>query len=144
MISTPSTFVVVERERRLPDPGIPDMHVIRVDPDRLRETPGVIPASRSVVLVAAEAVDEMVSLWPSLPADRRGRPFLFVVPADRPFLAAHLLGMGAVVVRDGQDPLSFGIAAVLARAFGPGVRTDEVVGEQAALPGKAGCGPEDP
>lgn len=144
MIATPSTFVVVEREHRLPDPGIPDMRVIRVDPDAVRQRPSVIPSTRSVVMVGAEAVEEMLSLWPTLPADRRGRPFLFVVPADRPFLAAHLLGMGAIVVREGQDLLSTGIAAVLTRAFGAGVRTDEIEPEWQAPAGKVSDGPEDP
>lgn len=144
MISTPSTFVVVEREHHLPDPGVPDMRVIRVAPDEIRLQPSVIPRTRSVVVVGAEAVEEMVALWPRLPSDRRLRPFLFVVPADRPFLAAHLLGMGAVVVREGQDLLSDGIAAVLARAFGAGVRTEEVAEIRQAPAGKVGNGPEDP
>ena len=144
MISTPSTFVVVERQSRLADPAVPDMRIVRVGPDDVRLQPSVIPSTRSVVMVAAEAVEEMLALWPTLPADRRGRPFLFVVPADRPFLAAHLLGMGAIVVREGQDLLSDGITAVLARAFGPGVRTEEIAHEWESLPGKAGNGPEDP
>ena len=144
MNATPSTFVVVEREHRLADPGVPDMRVLRVAPDEVRVQPSVIPSSRSVVMVAAEAVEEMLALWPTLPADRRGRPFLFLVPADRPFLAAHLLKMGAIVVREGQDLLADGITAVLARAFGPGVRTEEIAHEWEPLPGKVGHGPEDP
>jgi hypothetical protein len=144
LIATPSTFVVVEREPRLLDPGVPDMHVVRVGPEDVRARPSVIPSTRSVVMVAAEAVEEMLALWPTLPADRRGRPFLFVVPADRPFLAAHLLGLGAIVVREGRDLLADGITAVLARAFGPGVRTEEIAHEWESLPGKAGNGPEDP
>ncbi len=144
MNATPSTFVVVERERRLADPGVPDMRVLRVAPEQVRVQPSVIPTTRSVVMVAAEVVEEMLALWPTLPADRRVRPFLFVVPADRPFLAAHLLEMGAVVVREGQDLLANGIAAVLARAFGAGVRSGEIAEEREPFPGKAGDGPEDP
>jgi len=144
LIATPSTFVLVEREQRLADPEVPDMRVIHVVPAQVRQMPSVIPSTRSVVMVAAEAVEEMSALWPTLPADRRNRPFLFVVPADRPFLAAHLLGLGAVVVREGQDLLSDGIAAVLARAFGAGVRTEEMVEEWRAPAGKVGNGPEDP
>jgi len=142
--ATPSTFVVVERERRLADPGVPDMRVLRVAPEQVRVQPSVIPTTRSVVMVAAEVVEEMLALWPTLPADRRVRPFLFVVPADRPFLAAHLLEMGAVVVREGQDLLANGIAAVLARAFGAGVRSGEIAEEREPFPGKAGDGPQDP
>jgi len=142
--ATPSTFVVVEREHRLADPGVPDMRVLRVAPEQVRVQPSVIPTTRSVVMVAAEVVEEMLALWPTLPADRRVRPFLFVVPADRPFLAAHLLEMGAVVVREGQDLLANGIAAVLARAFGAGVRSGEIAEEREPFPGKAGDGPEDP
>ncbi|HZR10066.1 MAG TPA: hypothetical protein VFA79_15895 [Myxococcales bacterium] len=144
MNATPSTFVVVEREHRLADPGVPDMRVLRVAPEQVRVQPSVIPTTRSVVMVAAEVVEEMLALWPTLPADRRVRPFLFVVPADRPFLAAHLLEMGAVVVREGQDLLANGIAAVLARAFGAGVRSGEIAEEREPFPGKAGDGPEDP
>jgi len=142
--ATPSTFVVVERESRLADPGVPDMRVLRVAPEQVRVQPSVIPTTRSVVMVAAEVVEEMLALWPTLPADRRVRPFLFVVPADRPFLAAHLLEMGAVVVREGQDLLANGIAAVLARAFGAGVRSGEIAEEREPFPGKAGDGPQDP
>ncbi len=144
MNATPSTFVVVEREHRLADPGVPDMRVLRVAPEQVRVQPSVIPTTRSVVMVAAEVVEEMLALWPTLPADRRVRPFLFVVPADRPFLAAHLLEMGAVVVREGQDLLANGIAAVLARAFGAGVRSGEIAEEREPFPGKAGDGPQDP
>lgn len=144
MNATPSTFVVVERESRLADPGVPDMRVLRVAPEQVRVQPSVIPTTRSVVMVAAEVVEEMLALWPTLPADRRVRPFLFVVPADRPFLAAHLLEMGAVVVREGQDLLANGIAAVLARAFGAGVRSGEIAEEREPFPGKAGDGPQDP
>lgn len=144
MNATPSTFVVVEREHRLADPGVPDMRVLRVAPEQVRLQPSVIPTTRSVVMVAAEVVEEMLALWPTLPADRRVRPFLFVVPADRPFLAARLLEMGAVVVREGQDLLANGIAAVLARAFGAGVRSGEIVQQREPFPGKAGDGPEDP
>lgn len=144
LIAIPSTFVVVERGQRLPDPGVADMRVVRVDPDAVRRQPSVIPSTRSVVMVGAEVVEEMLALWPTLPPDRRGRPFLFVVPADRPFLAAHLLDMGAIVVREGQDLLSNGIAAVLTRAFGAGVRTEEIAQGWQAPAGKVGDGPEDP
>ena len=60
MIATPSTFVVVERESRLADP-VPDMRIVRVGPDDVRRKPSVIPSTRSVVMVAAEAVEEMLA-----------------------------------------------------------------------------------
>jgi hypothetical protein len=119
---SPSTFVVIEREQRLADPDVAGMDIVHVGPDQVRSQPTLIPNSRSVVMVGADAAEDMLGLWPQLPADRRNRPFLFVVPADQLFLAAHLVNMGAVVVREGQDRLADGITAVLARAFGAGVR----------------------